>query len=161
MLQFVVNYLNLMAKLIEFSFSLTKKDTKVSRSFSFCETKSLQFPSISLENKRTGKKNTVTFTEGWVEFEKKKIAKWVAQNLNAQSISTKKGSKFCDILWNLKYLSGFKWIHLSERLTYERTVANQKLRLATSKARHEANFFQNNIDKSEKIKKFKNKKKLN
>lgn len=105
------------------------------------------------ENKRTGKKNVVTFTEGWIEFEKKKIAKWIAQNLNAQPISTKKGSKFCDILWNIKYLSGFKWIHLSERLTYERTVANQKLRLATSKARHEANFFQNNIDKSERIKK--------
>lgn len=49
--------------------------------------------------------------------------------------------------------SGFKWIHLSERLTYERAVHHQKLQIATSKARKEANFFQNNLDKSENLKK--------
>jgi ESF2/ABP1 family protein len=103
--------------------------------------------------KANKKKKNVTFTEGWVEFEKKKVAKWVAQNINTTPISTKKGSKFCDILWSLKYLPGFKWIHLSERLTYERAVSSAKLRVATSKARKEADFFQNNLDKSDKLKK--------
>jgi ESF2/ABP1 family protein len=103
--------------------------------------------------KANKKKKNVTFTEGWVEFEKKKVAKWVAQNINTTPISTKKGSKFCDILWSLKYLPGFKWIHLSERLTYERAVSAAKLRVATSKARKEADFFQNNLDKSDKLKK--------
>ena len=97
------------------------------------------------------------FTEGWVEFEKKKLAKWVSENINNTPISTKKGSVFCDISWNLKYLPRFKWIHLSERLTYERAVHKQKLQIATSKARKEANFYQHNLDKSEKYTKIKKK----
>jgi ESF2/ABP1 family protein len=103
--------------------------------------------------KANKKKKNVTFTEGWVEFEKKKVAKWVALNINTTPISSKKGSKFCDILWSLKYLPGFKWIHLSERLTYERAVQHQKLQIATSKARKEADFYADNLDKSERLKK--------
>lgn len=110
-----------------------------------------------MTKKANKKKKNVTFTEGWVEFEKKKVAKWIAQNINATPISHKKGSKFCDILWSLKYLPGFKWIHLSERLTYERAVQHQKLQIATSKARKEASFFQNNLDKSDQLKKNKKK----
>lgn len=109
--------------------------------------------------KANNKKKNVNFTEGWVEFEKKKVAKWVAQHVNTTPITTKKGSKFCDILWSLKYLPGFKWIHLSERLTYERAVAHQKLQIATRQARKEANFFQNNLDKSDKLRKGKKKEK--
>lgn len=45
------------------------------------------------------------FSEGWVEFESKKIAKFVAEKLNKQPIATRKGSRFYDILWNIKYLS--------------------------------------------------------
>lgn len=110
-----------------------------------------------MTKKANKKKKNVTFTEGWVEFEKKKVAKWVAQHINATPISTKKGTKFCDMLWSLKFLPGFKWIHLSERLTYERAVQHQKLSIATSKARKEATFFQNNLDKSESLKKRKKK----
>ena len=110
-----------------------------------------------MTKKANKKKKNVTFTEGWVEFEKKKVAKWVVQNINTTPMSTKKGSKFCDILWSLKYLPGFKWIHLSERLTYERAVQHQKLQIATSKARKEANFFQDNLDKSERTNKIKKK----
>lgn len=112
-----------------------------------------------MTKKANKKKKNVTFTEGWVEFEKKKAAKFVAEHINNTSISTKKGSKFCDILWSLKYLPGFKWIHLSERLTYERAVQHQKLQMAMSKARKEAGFFQHNLDKSERINKFENKRK--
>lgn len=105
-----------------------------------------------MTKKANKKKKNVNFTEGWVEFEKKRVAKWIAQNINATPMTTKKGSKFSDILWSLKYLPGFKWIHLSERLTYERAVKHQKLQIATSKARKEASFFQDNLDKSDKIK---------
>lgn len=108
-----------------------------------------------MTKKANKKKKNVTFTEGWVEFEKKKVAKWVAQHINNTPITTKKGSKFCDILWSIKYLSGFKWIHLSERLTYERAVQHQRKQMAISKARKEASFFQNNLDKSERSGKIK------
>lgn len=54
------------------------------------------------------------FTEGWVEFEDKKVAKSVASALNATPIGGKGFHKFD--LWNLKYLKGFKWSHLHEKL---------------------------------------------
>ncbi|KAL6440131.1 hypothetical protein ACFW04_003027 [Cataglyphis niger] len=56
----------------------------------------------SIKKKR--KKAIKHFTEGWVEFESKKIAKFVAATLNNTQISTRKKSKFYDIMWNIKYL---------------------------------------------------------
>lgn len=46
------------------------------------------------------------FTEGWVEFKKKKNAKMCVATLNAQPIegATKKKSKFIGQMWNMKYL---------------------------------------------------------
>lgn len=105
------------------------------------------------------KQLAIHFTEGWVEFLSKRKAKFAAQQLNNQPITTKKNSRFCDVLWSLKYLPRFKWVHLSERLTYEKQMYKQKLQAEISQARKEANFFQANLDKSEKVKKI-NKKKV-
>ena len=40
-------------------------------------------------------------------------------------------------LWNLKYLSKFKWSHLTEKVAYERRVQEQKLRIEMMQARRE------------------------
>ena len=47
-----------------------------------------------------------TFTEGWVEFMSKRIAKQVASNLNLTQVGGKKRSKSHDVIWNIKYLPG-------------------------------------------------------
>ncbi|XP_058835604.1 uncharacterized protein LOC131692521 [Topomyia yanbarensis] len=108
-----------------------------------------------------GKRAMVRYTEGWVEFKRKRVAKAVVQHLNTRPISTKKKSVFCDMLWSMKYLSRFKWIHLSERLAYERAVFKQKLRTEIAQARKEASFFQSHLDQSEGVrKKLKKEKKL-
>lgn len=110
------------------------------------------FNLIPLSDKSKKKKRKLkyrTFTEGWVEFLSKKAAKLVAAQLNGKPITTRKKSKFCDILWNIKYLPRFKWLHLSERLTYEKMVYQQRMRNEISQARREANFFGANLDKSE------------
>ncbi|CAG8499319.1 3675_t:CDS:2 [Paraglomus occultum] len=65
-----------------------------------------------------GKKN---YTEGWVEFLDKNVAKVVANTLNAKPIDylAKGGKKrfyYHDDLWNIKYLPGFKWDHLTGQL---------------------------------------------
>lgn len=46
----------------------------------------------------------------------------------------------------------FKWIHLSERLAYERAVHKQRLRTEIAQAKREANFFSYNVDRSKKLK---------
>ncbi|TMW47370.1 hypothetical protein DOY81_007543 [Sarcophaga bullata] len=101
------------------------------------------------------------FTEGWVEFESKRVAKQIVPLLNNKQISTRKKSQFYDYLWSMKYLPRFKWCHLTERMNYEQAVHKQRLMTEVSQARKETTFFQNNLDKSEFIrKKEKNKQKM-
>ncbi|KAJ8965180.1 hypothetical protein NQ314_004323 [Rhamnusium bicolor] len=84
-------------------------------------------PESTLEKKK--KRNIAKkFTEGWVEFERKSIAKKVAGLLNNTQVNNRKKSKQYDYIWNIKYLSNFKWTHLHERLAYEKAARRQKLR---------------------------------
>ncbi|XP_011269836.1 activator of basal transcription 1 isoform X2 [Camponotus floridanus] len=101
--------------------------------------------------KKKRRKAIKHFTEGWVEFESKKVAKFVAATLNNTQISTRKKSKFFDVIWNIKYLPRFKWIHLSERLAYERAVHKQRLLTEIAQAKREVNFFSYNVDRSKKL----------
>lgn len=107
------------------------------------------------ENSEAGKKRKAAkyFTEGWVEFESKRVAKYVAATLNNTQISTRKKSKFFDIIWNIKYLPRFKWVHLSERLAYERAVHKQRLYTEIAQAKRETNYISYNIDRSKKLRK--------
>ena len=56
------------------------------------------------------------FTEGWVEFQDKKVARSVATMLNAQPIGGKKGTRWRDDVWTMKYLPKFKWHMLTEQI---------------------------------------------
>lgn len=66
------------------------------------------------------KKYTATkkahFTEGWVEFKDKRVARAVAEMLNAQPIGGKKGTRWRDDVWTMKYLPKFKWHMLTEQI---------------------------------------------
>ncbi|XP_046384501.1 activator of basal transcription 1-like [Ischnura elegans] len=97
------------------------------------------------------------YSEGWVEFKRKKIAKEVAESLNNKPIGGRKKSKFYDNIWNIKYLPRFKWVHLSERLAYERAAHRQRLRLEISQARKEATHFALSVEKSQRLKRSKRK----
>ncbi|KAG8003075.1 Activator of basal transcription 1 [Nibea albiflora] len=88
------------------------------------------------------------FTEGWVEFRDKRVAKRVASSLHNTPMGTRKRQRFSSDLWSIKYLHRFQWTHLSERLAYEQTVLQQRLRTEVSQAKKETNFYLNNVDKS-------------
>ncbi|TGZ51357.1 activator of basal transcription 1 [Temnothorax longispinosus] len=107
----------------------------------------------SVKRRKKSKKAIKHFTEGWIEFESKKVAKFVAETLNNTQVSTRKKSKFYDVMWNIKYLPRFKWIHLSERLAYERAVHKQRLLTEVAQAKREVNFFSYNVDRSKKLQK--------
>lgn len=118
----------------------------------------LTFPDEEINRKKKKKRLARHFTEGWIEFESKKAAKRVAAMLNNKPIATRKSSKFYDIAWVMKYLPRFKWVHLSERLTYENAVHRQKLQSEISQARKETTFFKDNLERSENLRKTKKKK---
>jgi len=100
-------------------------------------------------DKKTGKYNRV-FSEGWVEFMSKKVAKSVADSLNSIPVGGKRRSKAYEELWNIKYLPRFKWVHLSERLAYEAAVRQQRMRTEISQVKREAEHFKNSVEKKRK-----------
>ena len=65
---------------------------------------------------KSGGSKKQLFTEGWVEFEDKKVAKRVVGMLNAERMGAKKGDALYDDLWCIKYLPKFKWHHLTEQI---------------------------------------------
>ena len=55
------------------------------------------------------------FTEGWVEFADRRVAKAVAMALNNVPIGGRKRNYYHDDIWNIKYLPKFRWTHLAEK----------------------------------------------
>ncbi|XP_065668246.1 uncharacterized protein LOC100197622 isoform X2 [Hydra vulgaris] len=101
--------------------------------------------------KKFGGTSRKQFTEGWVEFLDKKVAKSVAQSLNCTNIGGKKRYYYHDDIWNIKYLPKFKWGHISEKLAYEKAAREQRMRAEISQAKKEANFYLENVSKGKAI----------
>ncbi|XP_066254877.1 uncharacterized protein [Euwallacea similis] len=99
------------------------------------------------DKKKKKRKIAKKFTEGWVEFDKKCVAKRVAVLLNNTQVSTRKKSKHYDYMWSMKYLSNFKWTHLHERLTYEKMEKNKRLKGDIQLSKKKTNFFDLNVNK--------------
>ena len=71
---------------------------------------------VRKKRQRFGGSKKKNFTEGWAEFKDKRIAKAVAKSLNNTQIGGQKHSRYYDDLWSIKYLSKFRWTHLTEKL---------------------------------------------
>ena len=100
------------------------------------------------------------FSEGWVEFLDKKLAKQVAASLNNSQVGGKRRSPWYEEIWNMRYLHRFKWEHLNERLAYERAVHQQRLRTEISQVKKESNFYIQNVERNERLKQLEKKGKL-
>ncbi|OMO69230.1 pre-rRNA-processing protein ESF2 [Corchorus olitorius] len=105
-------------------------------------------PPVKGKRPRPSKVQEQEFSEGWVEFARKGIAKRVANMLNGEQIGGRKRSSFYYDLWNIKYLSKFKWDDLTEELAYKSAIREQKLALEISAARRERDFYLAKVDQS-------------
>ncbi|MCJ8734718.1 hypothetical protein PDJAM_G00238420 [Pangasius djambal] len=99
--------------------------------------------------KRKAGSNGSRYVEGWVEFRDKHVAKRVAASLHNTPMTNHKRSHFSSDLWCIKYLHRFQWCHLSERLAYEQTVYQQRMRTEISQAKRETNFYLASVEKSQ------------
>merc|ERR1712013_294469 len=68
------------------------------------------------QRKKSGGHARKQFTEGWVEYTDKRVAKRVALALNNSTMGGKKGNFHHDDIWNIKYLAKFKWGHIAEKV---------------------------------------------
>jgi ESF2/ABP1 family protein len=91
------------------------------------------------------------YTEGWVEFEDRALARHVAANLNATPVTNRKRSPHHGDLWALRYLPRFRWGHLTEKVAYERRVREQRLRLETMQARRETAAYRELVEAGKKL----------
>ncbi|KAL8192427.1 hypothetical protein R6Q57_027612 [Mikania cordata] len=105
-------------------------------------------PAAHVHRKKAGGFRGQGFTEGWIEFTNKRVAKRVASMLNGEQIGGKKKSSFYYDLWNIKYLSKFKWDHLTEEIAYKNATREQKLALELSAAKKERDFYLAKVDQS-------------
>ena len=108
---------------------------------------------------KAGGNKKVNFTEGWIEFSHKSVAKRVASALNTKPMGGKKRGFYYDDIWNLKYLKGFQWAHLTEKIAYENRVRDQKLRLEIAQAAKENAAFMERVEQSKQIDKMEERKK--
>ncbi|KAK1313888.1 hypothetical protein QJS10_CPA06g01244 [Acorus calamus] len=109
-------------------------------------------PAAQVQRKRAGGFRGKGFSEGWVEFTNKRVAKNVANMLNGEQIGGKRKSSFYYDLWNIKYLSKFKWDDLSEEIAFKKATREQKLALEISAAKRERDFYLSRVDRSRALK---------
>ncbi|KAI5932865.1 Activator of basal transcription 1 [Manis javanica] len=91
------------------------------------------------------------YTEGWVEFRDKRVAKRVAASLHSTPMGARSRSPFRYDLWNLKYLHRFTWSHLSEHLAFERQVRRQRLRAEVAQAKRETDFYLRSVERGQRF----------
>ena len=102
------------------------------------------------------RKNRI-FTEGWVEFANKHVAREVASSLNNTQVGGKRRSPWHSDLWNIKYLPRFTWGLLNERLAYERAVHKSRLRTEVAIVKRETEHFARSVKQAKREKKLKSK----
>lgn len=95
--------------------------------------------------RKGGNKKTL-YLDGWVEFLSKKDAKMVADALNGNILGGKKGGYYHDDVWNIKYLKGFKWNHLTEQIANENAERAARLRAEIARTRKENRAFVRDVE---------------
>ena len=98
------------------------------------------------QRKKSGGNARKQFTEGWVEYTDKRVAKRVALALNNSTMGGKKGNFHHDDIWNIKYLAKFKWGHIAEKLAYEKAAREQRMRAEIAQVKRETNAYLENVD---------------
>lgn len=91
------------------------------------------------------------FTEGWVEFVRKKDAKMCAQTMNGNIIGGKKSSYYHDDIMNIKYLLGFKWADLTQQIAKENLERQAKMMLEISQQARLDKTFVGNVEKAKRL----------
>ncbi|WOK96010.1 hypothetical protein Cni_G04717 [Canna indica] len=105
-----------------------------------------------VQRKQSGGFRGKGFSEGWVEFTKRSAAKKVARMLNGEQIGGKRRSAFFYDIWNIKYLSKFKWDDLIGELAIKKREREEKLKLEISAAKRERDFYMSKVEQSRALK---------
>ena len=101
---------------------------------------------------RKGGNKSRKYVDGWMEFDDKRVAKYVATNLNATKVGGKKTHYYHEDMWSLKYLPKFKWRNLTEKMEYDRQVRQRRLHELLKKSKKNIDVYVGKSEQSKKIK---------
>lgn len=107
---------------------------------------------IRKDRERKGGNRSRKYIDGWIEFEDKRIAKYVATNLNGSKVGGKKKHYYHEDIWSLKYLPKFKWRNLTEKMEYDRQVRQRRLHELLRRSKKNIDVYIGKSEKSKKIK---------
>ncbi|PSR75753.1 Pre-rRNA-processing protein ESF2 [Coniella lustricola] len=107
-----------------------------------------QDPAAHTRRVRAGGNRKKMYTEGWVEFVRKKDAKAICELLNARTIGGKKGNYYRDDIWSLIYLKGFKWHNLTEQIAAESAERSNRMMAELSRTTRENTAFVRNVERA-------------
>ena len=105
-------------------------------------------PASHTRRVRNGGNKKRSYTDGWVEFVNKAEAKQACELLNGRTIGGKKGTYYHDDVWNLKYLTGFKWHNLTQQIAEENAERASRLKAEISKTTKENKEFVQNVERA-------------
>ena len=108
------------------------------------------------------RKRASHFSEGWIEFLSKRVARTAAEMLNAQPIGALGGSapssrrsqgnrvtnRWKDDVWTMKYLKGFRWPMLMEQMSHERASHAARMRLELSQSAYEQRDYLQKVERA-------------
>ncbi|XP_013063917.2 uncharacterized protein LOC106052988 [Biomphalaria glabrata] len=106
-------------------------------------------------------KKGLLFTEGWVEFSSRSVAKYVALVLNNTQVGGKKRNPWYSCIWNIKYLPEFTWTDVNADRELKKATFESRLRADISQVKKQTSFYTSSLEKSkamDEIKKRKEKK---
>ncbi|XP_059177700.1 uncharacterized protein LOC131957021 [Physella acuta] len=103
-------------------------------------------------------KKGLLFTEGWVEFSKKSVAKYVALALNNTQVGGKKRNPWFNCIWNIKYLPKFTWTDVNADRELKRATYESRIRADISQVKKQTNFYVNSYEKSKTLSEIKKRK---
>ncbi|KAF3918086.1 hypothetical protein ABW21_db0207133 [Orbilia brochopaga] len=110
-----------------------------------------ELPSTYQKRIKSGGNKKRQFVEGWVEFERKKAAKWCAESLNAQQVGGRKGGWWYDDVWNILYLKNFKWSDLTQQIANENAARQSRVRAEVSQTTRENKNYIRDFERSKMI----------
>ncbi|GAA5956487.1 hypothetical protein JCM3765_003460 [Sporobolomyces pararoseus] len=104
--------------------------------------------SLKKKFKQKERHQSHNFKEGWIEFLDKRVARSVAEMLNAQNIGGKKSDKWHDDVWTMKYLPKFRWDQLSEQVALERATQTSLMRFHLNHSKQEQESYLSAVEKA-------------
>ncbi|CAL1539983.1 unnamed protein product [Lymnaea stagnalis] len=103
-------------------------------------------------------KKGLLFSEGWVEFSNRSVAKYVALALNNTQVGGKKRNPWYNCIWNIKYLPRFTWTDVNADRELKRATYESRIRADISQVKKQTNFYMNSFEKSKTLSEIKKRK---